>query len=317
MDFKSLQYFVVVARELNISRAAKILNISQPPLSNQIHRLEEEFDAQLFIRNKTGLTLTSAGIVLYKRAKQILELAQHTHEEIRNYELRLSGDLKMGTVEGRAPFLLARLTAGFRDEFPLVTYTIRSGGSDDILDQLSHHLIDIAVVAAPYNEERFLGISLGRQPWVAIIPREHPLAEAPGSTVRLADLANQSLIVPERASRVHAIERWFQEENLSPAFLCRTSNYISALALVEQNAGICIFPQCTYTPHPHIVTKLITDPPKIAEYFLVTLKDEPLSELASAFRDFAEDFIADDQLHSSRFKPKEAEFQIPEDAVLL
>ena len=75
MDFKSLYYFTVVAQELNITRAAKILNISQPPLSSHIHSLEEEFGTQLFIRSKTGLSLTATGSLLYKRAKQVLELA--------------------------------------------------------------------------------------------------------------------------------------------------------------------------------------------------------------------------------------------------
>ena len=317
MDFKSLYYFTVVAQELNITRAAKILNISQPPLSSHIHSLEEEFGTQLFIRSKTGLSLTATGSLLYKRAKQVLELGRHMHEEIQSYEIRLSGDLRIGTVEGRAPFLLARLIAGFRDEFPLVTYTVRSGGSDEILDQLSHHLIDIAVIAAPYNQESLDGLPLGKQPWVAIIPREHPLASAEGDHLSLSDLADEPLIIPERTSRVRSIEEWFAHIHKSPHFLCKTSNYISALAMVEQNAGICIFPQCTYTPNPHVVTKLIKDPPKIAEYYLVVQKDAPVSELAEAFRDYSADFLAEGRFDSPRFRTKEAEFEIPPDADLL
>jgi DNA-binding transcriptional LysR family regulator len=317
MDFRSLQYFVVTAQELNITRAASLLNISQPPLSSQIHSLEEEFGTRLFIRSRNGLTLTATGSILYKRAKQILELGRHTHEEIQNYEIDLSGDLKIGTVEGRAPFLLARLIAGFRDEFPLVTYTVRSGGSDEILDQLHHHLIDIAVIAAPYDQESLDGLPLGRQPWVAIIPGDHPLASAQGNGVSLSDLADEPLIIPERSSRVRSIEEWFAGSGLTPHFLCKTSNYINAISLVEQNIGICIFPQSTYTPNPHVVTKLIRDPAKIAEYYLVTQKDAPVSELAEAFRDYAADFLLEDRFDSPRFRTKEEEFDIPGDADLL
>lgn len=317
MDFKSLEYFVVVARELNISRAARLLNISQPPLSSRIRHLEEELDTTLFERGKTGLTLTPSGAVLYKRARQILELERHTREELMNYEIALSGDLRIGTVEGRAPYLLARYIAGFKDEFPLVTYTVRAGGSDEILDQLDHHQIDIAVIAAPFDQERYDGLSLGKQPWVALIPRQHPLASRPGLTVSLEDLSSEPLIVPERHSRVRAIEQWFGEKQLTPAIFLRTSNYINAVALTEQNAGISIFPQSTYTPNPHIVIKLISDPPKIAEYFLVWPKNDTLAELAGAFRDYVDDFLTQGLTNSDRFRTKEEEFAIPEDAALL
>ncbi|MBQ9421488.1 MAG: LysR family transcriptional regulator [Lachnospiraceae bacterium] len=317
MDFKSLEYFVVVAKELNISRASRLLNISQPPLSSRIKHLEEELGTILFERGKNGLTLTPSGAVLYKRARQILDLERHTREELANYDNALSGDLRIGTVEGRAPYLLARYIAGFKDEFPLVTYTVRSGGSDEVLDQLNHHQIDIAVIAAPFDQERYEGLALGKQPWVALIPQQHPLASKPGQSVTLQDLASEALIVPERHSRVRAIEQWFGEKQLTPAILGRTSNYINAVALAEQNAGICIFPQSTYTPNPHIVIKLITDPPKIAEYFLVWPKNDVLTELSEAFRDYVEDFLAQDLVNSERFRTKEEEFEIPKDADLL
>ena len=91
----------------------------------------------------------------------------------------------------------------------------------------------------------------------------------------------------------------------------------SVLGLAEQNAGICIFPQCTYTPNPHVVTKLITGPAKIAEYYLVLQKGAAISELAKNFRDFASDFLLEGRFASPRFRTKEEEFPIPEDADLL
>ena len=317
MDFKSLTYFVTVARELNITRAAAVLNMSQPPLSNQIRQLEEDIGAQLFIRSKRGLTLTPTGVILYKRARQILELYQTTREEVSQFEAHLNGDLKIGVVEGRAPFLLARWIAGFREEFPQVTYTVRSGGSDDILDQLFHHLIDIAVIAAPYNQELLHGISVSREPWVAIIPSEHPLALLPGSSIALSQLKDEPLIVPERSSRVESIKAWFGQKDITPNLLCRTSNYIDALSLVEQGVGISIFPQSTYTPNPHAITKLITDPAKAVEYVLVYPKAYGLSELPEAFRDYVNDFITENGVRSPRFKTPAAEFKLPPDTQLL
>lgn len=317
MDFRSLQYFITVAEELNITRAAKMLKMSQPPLSNRIKQLEHELGTNLFIRKKSGLILTPTGEILYKRARQMMELSDRTREEISSFEQELSGNLIIGTVEGRAPFLLARWVSGFRDEFPLVTYTVRHGGTDDILEQLYRHLIDIAIIAAPYNQEALEGFSVGTQPWVAIIPSEHELAKKEGREISLIDLKGEPLILPERTSRVEAIEQWFAEKRMIPHMVCKSSSYINSVALVEQNVGICIFPQTTYTPNPHIVTKLITDTPKYAEYVLVHAKDQALSELAESFEDYVKDFLEENKIASRRFQTKEEEFALPENATFL
>ncbi len=317
MDFRSLQYFMVVAEEQNITRAAGLLKMSQPPLSNRMKQLEQELGTKLFIRHKSGLTLTPTGKILFKRARQMMELSDRTKEEIMNFEKELSGHLVLGTVEGRAPFLLARWIAGFKDEFPLVTYTVRNGGSDDVLEQLSRHLIDVAIIAAPYNQELLQGFSVGRQPWVAFIPGDHPLALREGREITLTDLSGELLILPERSSRVEAIERWFAEEQIAPRMICKVSNYINAIALVEQKVGISIFPQTTYTPNPHIVTKLITGAPKYAEYVLVYMKDHPLSELAESFVDYVKDFLEEGRMNQTRFQTREQEFPLPEDATFL
>ncbi len=317
MDFRSLRYFMVVAEELNITRAAGLLKMSQPPLSNRIKQLEQDLGTTLFIRKRNGLILTPTGEILYKRARQMMELSERTREEIIGFEKELSGNLILGTVEGRAPFLLARWISGFRDEFPLVTYNVRHGGSDDILEQLYHHLIDIAIIASPYNHELLEGFSVGTQPWVAIMPCEHPLAKKEGRQISLSELKGEPLILPERTSRLESIEQWFSEQGMVPNMICRLSSYINAVALVEQGVGICIFPQTTYSPNPYVVTKLITDTPKYAEYVLVYLKDHPLSELAQSFVDYVKDFQEEKRIHTTRFMTKEEEFAMPENATLL
>ncbi len=294
MDFKSLKYFLAVAQEKNITRAAVSLNMSQPPLSSRIRSLEEEFGTELFWRTNKGLLLTPTGEILYRRAGQILELAQHTRKEIAAVDSELGGPLTIGTVEGGAPFLVAEWIRGFREEFPLVTYTLRSGGTEQLLDQLNRHQLDLAVIAAPYNQEELEGISVGRQPWMAMIPTEHPLAET-GKTIRLEELEGEPLIIPERESRVQEIEKWFAENGATPRIIGKTSNYINALALVEQNVGICIFPKTSGAGKAKIVTRAITDPPRFAEYILAGQKDVPLTETAEAFLDYVRDYLENTQ----------------------
>ena len=149
MDLRSLKYFVVVAQELNITRAAEKLNMSQPPLSNQIKALEEDLGVTLFIRGKRHLQLTEAGSLLLRRANQVLELTDKTRQELQEMQNGLSGTITIGMVEGRAPFLVSRWIAGFREEFPLVQFSLWNGSSDDVLERLYRGLVDRALLASP------------------------------------------------------------------------------------------------------------------------------------------------------------------------
>ncbi len=317
MDFKTLQYFVAVAQERNFTRAAARLQMSQPPLSAQIKSLEEDLGTQLFIRGKRSLTLTEAGHLFYRRAIQMLELSDKTRSELSAFGQELSGRLCLGLVDGRAPFLAARWIAGFHEEFPKVTFSLWKGSSDDVLDRLSRGLIDVAIIAAPYDTEHLSGISVGREPWVAMMAKQHPLSGQYGSSIPLSALADVPLIIPARASRVQAILSWFDEIGREPDILCELSDYENAVALVEQNAGICIFPQATYTPNPYICAKVITDPAKYAENVLVHYKSQPPVGLTRAFLDYVDDFLAEDRIHSERFHVREQVFSLPDDAALL
>jgi len=157
MDLRQLHYFVVVAEELNITRAAERLNMSQPPLSSQLKSLEDELGVQLFIRGKRRLTITDAGTHLFYRARQILELSDQTQLELQSMEAGLSGELSISLVEGRAPFFLARWMAGFRSEFPRVTVRLWNGSGDEAMERLHRGLADLALVATPFNPERLDG----------------------------------------------------------------------------------------------------------------------------------------------------------------
>ena len=308
MDFRILQYFFVVAQELNFTRAAERLNMSQPPLSCQIKNLEDDLGVSLFIRGKRKLELTEAGHLLYRRTEQLLELAEKTRNDLASLNRELSGTICIGTVEGRAPFLAARWISGFRKEHPLVNFRLRNGGGDEILDQLHRGLADVALIAVPYDTEHLEGFPVAREPWVALIPAGHPLALQPGDTVELKDLAGEPLIVPTRHSRVEAIRRWFRGIGAEPA------NYLDALALVEQGAGISIFPQTTVTPNPKVVRRLITGPAKIAEYALVTEQNQHRPALVEAFIRYVSALTGE---NGDPADDDPEEFRIPEGAEIL
>ena len=294
MELRTLHYFTVVAQELNITRAAEKLNMSQPPLSNQIKALEEELGVQLFIRGKRHLELTEEGGLLLRRAVQIQELADKTRQEIASLREGMTGVIYLSMVEGRAPFLAARWIAGFREEFPLVRYNLWNGSSDDVLDRLHKGLADLAVIAAPYDTEHLEGFPVGREPWIAMLHPDHPLAQTVGDTIPLSSLAGEPLIVPSRKSRVDAIRRWFGEVGVEPHILCEMSNYMDAAALTSQGVGISIFPQTVDVSNGLVVSKVVIQPSRQVEYILVWNRGQPPSGLTREFIHFVQENLRND-----------------------
>ncbi|MCF0136901.1 MAG: LysR family transcriptional regulator [Oscillospiraceae bacterium] len=317
MDLRTLKYFTVVAEELNITRAAERLNMSQPPLSNQIKALEDELGTQLIIRGKRYLQLTESGALLYRRAVQILNMSEKTKQEIQSLDNELSGNISIGVVEGRAPFLLARWIEGFREEYPGVRYRLWNGSSDDILDRMRSGLLDVAVIASPYDSEHLHGFAVGREPWVALISRDHPLAKLEDDKIPLKALADEPLIVPSRKSRIESIRSWFQEIGTEPNIICEMSSYIDAVALSEINVGISIFPQTTYTPNDLLVSKVITGTERQIEYSLVWLRGRMLSELEHEFVDFVRDAIEEYDKHPHEYPIPVHEYLPSEDTKYL
>ena len=289
MDLRGLHYFSAVAEELNFTRAAQRLCMSQPPLSNQLKALEEELGTPLFLRGGRTLQLTEAGKVLYRRASQLLDLAERTQEEVSSLAMGLSGTLCLGSVAGLAPFLAARWLAGFREEYPLVRFEIVNGSSDDIIDQIQRGYIELGLIAAPYDDEHLEGIPVGDEPWCAIMSRRNPLAAEPEKPLPLKELAGQPLIVPHRRSRVDEIRSWFQQAGAEPTIIGEHSNYVDVLAMASADVGISIFPQTAPETMPGIVCRRIVEPSHQARYLLVRKRNTSISELSQAFLDFVTD----------------------------
>ena len=119
----------------------------------------------------------------------------------------------------------------------VVRYQMWNGSSDDVLEHLARGLSDLAVIAYPFDNEHLDSIVIGKEPWIAIIPKNHPLAVREGTTVKLSELADYPLISPRRNSRIEAIRKWFEGIGKEPNIVCEMSNYLDAVALSEQNVG--------------------------------------------------------------------------------
>ena len=136
MEIRVLKYFLMAAREENITKAATLLHLTQPTLSRQLMQLEEELGVELFRRSKHRIVLTEDGMLLRRRAEEIVALADKTKEDFLHRQDELAGIISIGSGELRSSQFLARLISGFQKKNPLVQFTFYSGNSDNIKERL-------------------------------------------------------------------------------------------------------------------------------------------------------------------------------------
>lgn len=289
MDLRTLRYFVTVAEELNITKAADKLSMSQPPLSFQMKALEKELETELFIRGKRHLQLTESGRLLYRHAKEILNLAEKTSSEIRSMNNGISGTISIGLVEGSAPNIAASWIAEFMKRYPGISFRIMDGNSDELIEKLRSGLVNLAVITSPCDQTLLNSFKVGQEKMHAFMSSENPLAKIPGNTICLSDLKDQPLIVPSRQAIVDMIYKWFKEIKAEPKIVCKMDNYLDVAALAGKNIGISIFPKTSYIFNPQIITKEITESERIIEYLFVWLKGKPLPSIDETFIDYVKE----------------------------
>ena len=286
MELRTLTYFVTVAEELNITKAAQILHLSQPPLSAQIKNLEDELGTPLFIRGKRHLTLTDAGQLLYQRAKDILNLSEKASAEITALNRGMSGTVSIGLVEGMAPDIAAEWFAGFLTEHPGVRFRILDGNSDDLIEKMRGGLIGLAVITSPYDQQLLNSFRVGQEKMVALMNRSHPLAESGKPALDVADLVGEPLIVPSRKAHIEEIRRWFRAAGAAPDIVCEMDNYLDAAALAGRGIGISIFPQTAYIMNDSLISREIAGPDTTVEYLFVWRKEQQLPTVEESFIDY-------------------------------
>lgn len=286
MELRHIRYFLAVVEEGSFTKAAERLLIAQPPLSRQIKDLEEELGTPLFLRQSKGLVLTEAGNRFLNYAHQIMALADRSAEDIREMSTGLKGTLYLATVEGRAPKILSGWIAGFHEKYTGVDYNLWNGNTDDVLNRLYNGLCEIAIITAPYDSEHYEAIAAGREPWVAIIPKDHPLAYE-GDTVEASELVAYDLIIPSRQSRKQEIENWFTSTGQKPKIVARLANMLNAYELSAHGLGIAIFPAAALDyKSNNVVIKRITNPEHYASYVILKKADSTMSLVAQEFWDY-------------------------------
>ena len=160
MEIRVLKYFLAVAREQSFSKVAESLYLSQPTLSRQLKDLEEELGKQLFIRNTRSVTLTEEGMLLRKRAEEIIELTEMAEREVRQSDENISGDIYIGTGETDKVRFIAQTARKLQQTYPDIRYHIFSGDGEDVAERLDRGLIDFGILFEPADISKYESIAI-------------------------------------------------------------------------------------------------------------------------------------------------------------
>lgn len=210
MEIRVLRYFLEIARESNMSRAAETLHVSQPTLSKQMKDLESELGKKLFRRGSASVTLTDEGMLLRKRAEDILAMVDKTADEFRELDNITGGEVHIGCAESYLIKYLARVIRDFRENYPHFRYHLTSGNTEQVVERLDRGLIDFAFIVEPPNLEKYNYIEIpGVDIWGLVIRKDHPLAEK--SEIVFDDLIGLDLICSEQGMKFD-ISRWCGEK---------------------------------------------------------------------------------------------------------
>lgn len=238
MELRVLQYFLAVAREQSIVRAAESLHLSQPTLSTQIKAMEEELGKQLLIRGTKGsrkIILTEEGMILRKRAEEILNLVHKTEREITLSDQVVVGDVYIGTGETDAVRFIARAARELYKTHPGIHYHISSGNAEFVTEQLAKGLIDFGIIFGSVDQTKYNSMPLPyKDIWGVLMRKDSPLADK--NEITPEDLWDKPLII----SRQYSAESWIRRE-LSELEIIATYNLLfNASLMVEEGLGYAI-----------------------------------------------------------------------------
>lgn len=239
MELRVLKYFLMVAREENITRAAAQLHVTQPTLSRQLMQLEQELGVTLFKRGKHSILLTDDGMLLKRRAQEIISLTERTRQELTHNDGVLSGEIAIGCGETHNMDCLARQIASFRQQHPLVQFSIYSAIADDIKERIERGLLDLGLLMEPVELSKYDTLAMPvKEVWGVIARRDSPLAEK--DSVSPTDLLGVPLIMVKRDLVRSNLANWFGDCFDALEIAATFTLLLNALSMVENGVGVAL-----------------------------------------------------------------------------
>lgn len=243
MEIRVLRYFLAIAGEGSITNAANLLHVTQPTLSRQIHDLEEELGQKLFTRSSHSMTLTAEGMILRKRAEEIIAMVNKTEAEFNDMGNAVGGDIYIGGGETDAVKLVAQIAKELRESCPGIRYHLYSGNSDDVTERLDKGLLDFGILIQPANITKYDYITMpAKDTWGVVMRKDSPLAEK--NVIYKEDLLDVPLICSRQAISQewsgNEFAKWFGED-FDKLNIVTTFNLIyNAAIMVDAGIGYAV-----------------------------------------------------------------------------
>ncbi|QGG53935.1 LysR family transcriptional regulator [Lysinibacillus pakistanensis] len=277
MDLKQLQYFIAVTEQMNFSKAAEKLHISQPSLSNAIKKLEQEIGSPLLKRNTRNLQLTEAGELLYERAKVILKNMEVLKIEMDEVIVHGTSEVTIGVMESIKHWL-PKVIANYKRDYPqMMIHLVDILGSKRVKKSLKSYKTHVIITNQRMDDDELEVQSLYEERLVAVLPLNHPLAEKDRLT--FADLCNEPFIISTEGFQTRLdILSAFEQANVKMNIQYEIERFETAVSLVRENLGITILSE-NYLQGPTaktIVQKEIDGPNLRRNVYLISLKNRHL-----------------------------------------
>lgn len=239
MDIRVLRYFLAVTREESISGAAESLHMTQPTLSRQLMDLEEEIGKKLLIRGNRRITLTEEGLLLRKRATEILDLVEKTEAELTAPDEVVGGDIYIGGGETDAMRFIARIAMELQKSCPSIRYHLYSGNADDVTERLDKGLLDFGVLIEPADMKKYDYIRLpATDTWGLLMPKDSPLASH--DFIQPEDIMELPLIISRQTTVSNEFSGWLKQDSEKLNIIATYNLVYNASLMVEEGMGYAL-----------------------------------------------------------------------------
>lgn len=281
MEIKNLRYFLAVAREENMSKAAEQLHVSQPTLSKTLKSLEEELGKKLFVRHSFSISLTDEGMLLRDRAQDLVAMSDKIEQEFSSLDDITGGDIYFGLAESYQIRYLAREIYKLKEKYPNFTYHITSGDTEQVTEKLDKGILDFAVLCETPDSNKYEYVKFPEADvWGAIISSSHPLAKK--KSIHVSDLIGQPLFVSEQSWN-NEIKTWAKERfpklKLEGSFRLSYNGSVFA----RENLGILLtFKDLINTEGTDMVFRPLS-PELKSELYLIWNKYQAFTPIAEKF----------------------------------
>lgn len=282
MEIRVLRYFLEVAREGNITKSAAFLHISQPTLSRQLKELEDELGKKLFVRSNYSVRLTDEGMLLRKRAEDILDMVDKTTKEFKSLDEIMGGDIRIGCAESENFKYVVHAAKALKAQYPNIRYHLYSSATDSVTERLDRGLLDFAIIVQSVDLSKYNYLSVPtNDTWGVLMRKDDPLTIR--EHIRLDDLIGKPIIC-SRQSLMEEMPKWLGDDLEKLNIIATYDLLFNASIMAREGFGYVLgFSDMIYTGKDSALCFRPLEPPLESPTHIIWKKYQVFSPVALLF----------------------------------